>query len=329
MRLLTIAVLALSFLWFGYWAVGSRGLDSGVTGWLEGLKADGNAVEWSDVSVAGFPNRFDLTISDPAIGDPMVLQWRADFFQMLTRSYAPYHLIGVWPDSQSLTTPLATLTLVNDKARASVRFSPVPSLPLDHVELVVDQGSLTSTAGWVARFDQARFATRQRPDLVNAHQLGLDVIGLTPDPALRLAVQAATPLPEQLAHLHADVTLQPDAPLDRHAFGAEPLRLLRLDLTDLRFEWGSIGVQAQGTLTRDASGYGEGQIIITLKDWRGLISLLQASGSADPVLVGTLSRALEVLEGLNGTPDVLDVPVTFAGGRGTIAGLPLLPAPQF
>ncbi len=329
MRRLTIAVLVLSFLWFGYWAVGSRGLDAGVTGWLQGLKADGAAVAWSDVAVRGFPNRFDLTITDPAIGDPAQLQWRADFFQMLTRSYAPYHLIGVWPDSQSLTSPLATLTLANDTARASVRFRPVPSLPLDHVELVVDGGRLTSTQGWVARFDQARFATRQRPDLIHAHQLGLDIIGLTPDPALRQAVQAATPLPDTVALVHADVTLQPDAPLDRFAFGAVPLRLLRLDLTDVRFEWGSIGVQAQGSLTRDAAGYGAGQITLTLTDWRGLMALLTASGSLDPVLTGTLSRALEVLEGMAGTPDALAVPISFAGGRGTIAGLPLLLAPQF
>ena len=329
MRLLTIAVLVVSGLWFGYWVVGSRGLDAGVTGWLDGLKADGAAVEWSDVAVQGFPNRFDLTISDPAIGDPSLLQWRADFFQMLTRSYAPYHLIAVWPDSQTLTSPFATLTLTNAKARASVRFRPVPSLPLDHAEVVVDQGRLTSTKGWVATFAQARFATRQRPDLANAHQLGLDIIGLTPDPTLRLAVQAAAPLPETVGHLSADVTLQPDAPLDRHAFGDVPVRLLRVDLTDIRFEWGSIGLQAEGDLSRDAVGFGEGSITVTLKDWRGLLSLLALSDSLDPVATGTLSRALEVLEGMDDTPEALEVPIRFANGRGFVAGLPLLVAPLF
>lgn len=329
MRLLTIAVLVLSGLWFGWWVVGSRGLDAGVTGWLDGLKADGVALDWSDVAVQGFPNRFDLTISAPAIGDPSLLQWRADFFQMLTLSYAPYHLIAVWPDSQTLTTPLATLTLTNEKARASVRFRPVPSLPLDHGELVVDQGRLASTLGWEASFAQARFATRQRPDLVNAHQLGLDITGLTPDPALRLAVQAASPLPETVGRFSADVTLQPDAPLDRHAFGAVPMRLLRLDLTDIRFEWGSIGLQAQGALRRDAAGFGEGSITVTLTDWRGLISLLTQSGSLDPVATGTLSRALQVLETMEGSPAALEVPIRFANGGGTIAGLPLLVAPSF
>lgn len=329
MRLMTIAVLVVSGLWFGYWVIGSRGLDAGVTGWLDRLKADGAAVEWSDVAVNGFPNRFDLTISDPAIGETSLLQWRADFFQMLTRSYAPYHLIAVWPDSQTLTSPLATLTLTNDKARASVRFRPLPSLPLDHAEVVVDQGRLSSTTGWAAAFTQARFATRQRPDLANAHQLGLEVLGLTPDPALRQMVQAAAPLPETVGHLSADLTLQPDAPLDRFAFGEVPLHLLRFDLTDVRFEWGSIGLQAQGALSRDAAGYGEGKITITLKDWRGLLSLLAATGSLDPVATGTLTRALEVLERIGGSPEALEVPISFAGGRGTVAGLPLLVAPQF
>lgn len=329
MRLLTIAVLLASGLWFGYWLVGSRALDAGVTGWLEQMQADGAAVEWSDVAVQGFPNRFDLTISDPAIGDAALLQWRADFFQLLTRSYAPYHLIAVWPDSQSLVTPLATLTLASEKARASVRFRPVPSLPLDEVILVVDRGQLSSTSGWQALFEQVRFATRQRPDLADAHRIGLDVIGLVPDQALRQGLPTLQPLPEVVDRIHADITLQPDAPLDRFAFAGDGLRLLRLDVTQIAFDWGSIGVEASGALARDAAGFGEGTISLRIRDWRGLMALLAASGGFDPLVLGTLGRAMEVLQGLQGQADVLDVPIKFAEGRGSIAGLPILLAPRF
>lgn len=329
MRALTIVVLVLSGLWFGYWVVASRALDAGVTGWLTGLQADGAAVGWSDVAVHGFPNRFDLTISDPVIGDPGVAEWRAAVFQMLTLSYAPYHLIAVWPDSQTLTTPLQTLTLANAQARASVHFRPVPDLPLDHVEMVVDQGSLASTLGWSLAFDQARLATRLRPDLANAHELGLDIIGLIPPAALRTATPLAEPLPETMATLHADITLQPDIPLDRHTFSGDGPHIARLDITDIRLEWGTIGVVASGSLTRNELGKGQGTVTIHLTDWRGLVALVRASGTLDEPTANLFAQALGVLETLDPDPAILDVPVTFTGDRGIIAGLPLLAAPDF
>ena len=329
MRALTIVVLVLSGLWFGYWLIASRGLDSGVEGWLEGLRADGAAVGWSDVAVRGFPNRFDLTISDPVVGDPGVAAWRADFFQMLTLSYKPYHLIGVWPDSQTLTTPLQTLTLTNQQARASVHFRPVPALPLDHVELVVDAGNVSSTLGWAVRFDQARFATRPRPDIANAHQVGLDITGLGKAATLPDTISADQGVRERLGAIHADITVQPDIPLDRHAFSGDGPHITRLEITDIRLEWGSIRVEARGTLTRNALGKGEGTIAIRLADWRGLVALLQGAGVLDPVALNTLTRALEVLETLDPDPAILDLPIIFKGDRGTIAGLPLLAAPDF
>lgn len=329
MRALTIVVLVVSGLWFGYWVIASRGLDTGVTGWLQDLQADGAAVQWSDLSVQGFPNRFDLTISDPVIGSADTVQWRADFFQMLTLSYAPYHLIAVWPDSQTLILPQQTLTLTNQKARASVRFRPVPALPLDHIELVVDQGNLSSTLGWVVGFDQARFATRPRPDITNAHEIGLDISGLRPPATLRTAINADEPLPETVGTIHADITLQPDIPLDRHSFSGDGPHITRLEIADIRLEWGSIRVEARGSLTRNILGKGEGTITLRLTDWRGLFALLQASGAVDTVSLNTLTRGLEVLETLDPDPAILDLPITFVGERGTIAGLPLLAAPDF
>ena len=329
MRALTIVVLVLSGLWFGYWAIAARGLQAGVTGWLQAVQADGAAVGWSDVQVQGFPNRFDLTISDPVIGVPDRAQWRAGFFQMLALSYAPYRLIAVWPNRQTLTLSGQTLTLDTEQTRASVQFRPVPSLPLDHAELVADRGILTSSPGWSLAFDQVRFATRLRPDLVNGHQLGLDVTGLAPPAALRAAIRAAEPMPETVEKMHADITVQTDVPLDRNAFGAAGPHITTLDITDIRAQWGSVGVAITGNLTRNAAGRGEGALTLRLTDWRSLVALLRAAGALDGMTETTLTRALEVLETLDPDPATLEVPITFAGLRGTIAGLPLLAAPKF
>ena len=70
MRTLTVLVVAVMVLWGGYWFVGARALDAAVTQWADGLPAQGTEASYTDISVQGFPNRFDLTIADPVIGDP-------------------------------------------------------------------------------------------------------------------------------------------------------------------------------------------------------------------------------------------------------------------
>ena len=329
MRWLTGLVVGFMVVWGGYWGVGSRALERGATAWLDGLPANGIPAAYSALTVQGFPNRFDLILSDPVLGDPAALQWRAAFFHLLALSYRPYNLIAVWPDSQQIITPAQTMTLTNQSARASVLFTPTPSLPLDHLELVVDQGALASDTGWQTTFGQLRFATRQVIGQQNAHQIGLDIIGLAPDAALRQAIDPDTTLPDTVTALHLDVTAAFNAPLDRFAFGNGGFGLESLTLAGLRLEWGPMMLAADGTLTRDSAGFAQGQIVIHLRDWPRMVALAQASGLLDPINAGNISRALQVLAGMDTDGGDLDVPLGFSDGRMVLAGLPLLAAPRF
>ncbi len=345
MRLLTILLVVLSALWGGYWVVGSRALDAGVTAYLDGLPAQGTPASYASAEVWGFPNRFDLTVTEPALGDPDLLQWRAPFVQLLALSYAPHKLIAVLPGSQQIVTPAQTLTLTNGKAEASIGFLPALDLPLDRIILIVERPTLTSDIGWTIDAEQLRFAVEPVAGHINTHHVGLDLMGLTPDPGLRASLNAsgtAGPggtLPATVETLRLDLTAQLSGPLDRFAFdnggpdlagpGSADLTLSELNLTSLQLQWGTMLLQASGTLRRGASGTAEGGIVIRLRDWRRMVALTQTTGLVDPVLAGNLTRALEVLEGMDDNPAELDVPVRFANGRVILAGLPLFPAPNF
>ena len=69
MRALLIVVLVVSALWAGYWVVGSQAMERGVTGWFAAQDGGPLTAEQQGITVAGFPNRFDLTVTEPRLSN--------------------------------------------------------------------------------------------------------------------------------------------------------------------------------------------------------------------------------------------------------------------
>jgi len=328
MRLLTVVIVALGALWGGYWFVGARALDRAVTAGLGDLSAQGVGAVFSDVVVNGFPNRFDLTISDIALTDPRSgIGWSAPFVQALALSYKPYHIIAVWPDSQTVTTRDQTVTLTSSGMRGSVVFQPDTALPLDRTSIIIDAGELASDAGWRAGFAQARFATERSDDGNRQHHLGLELTDLRLDPALKDVLDPDGTLPAAIARLHLDAQLGFDRPLDRFAASDSGPQLTDIALTDARMVWGEAVASADGALTFDAAGRPSGDITIRLTQWRQILPfifvLLQVDQQQEPLVV----LAMEALEGMSENPEQLEVPLKVTDGIVTLGGIPVWQVP--
>ena len=86
MRFLLAVILIAASGWSGYWFVGQNGLSRGFETWFEARRAEGWVAETSDITVQGFPNRFDTGFSDLVLADPATgLAWEAEFFQILAK----------------------------------------------------------------------------------------------------------------------------------------------------------------------------------------------------------------------------------------------------
>ena len=70
MRKLLILVLMAALGWSIYWIVGSEGSRAAFQGWFDQRRADGWVADYSDLTVQGFPNRFDATFTDLSLADP-------------------------------------------------------------------------------------------------------------------------------------------------------------------------------------------------------------------------------------------------------------------
>jgi len=328
MRRLLVLVMTAAALWAGWWLVASRSLEGALTAWFEARRAEGWQAEYSTLGVRGFPNRLDTTITDLALADPETgLGWNASFFQILSLSYKPNHVIAVWPDEQLLFTPKEKIAVTAGKMQASVVFKPDTALELDRTSFELEGFRLASDRGWWAEFPTARLASRAVPARTDVQEIAFSATEMRPSADL-IALLGDTGLPEVFEALRLDAEFGFDAPWDRRAIEQRRPQITSVKLRMLEARWGDLELQAAGDLTVDAEGFPEGEIGIRATNWREMLEIGVATGTLPRGMADTLASAFEVLAGLKGNRDTLDVGLSFHRGRVSLGPVPLGPAPR-
>lgn len=323
-RIIGLVVFA-AVLWGGYWFVASNAVKQAVTNAVE---ADPR-ISASDIRLAGFPNRFDTTFTEPSWSDP-AFTWSAPFFQTFALSYKPTHLVMVWPETQDLTFAGNTISIAQEDLRASVVFEGLTALRLARTTMVGD--ALTVSIPGVAdtTVGVLRAATRLSDDTGNRHQAAIAVEDIRLPATLATAVFGPTPPPGLIAQIDADLGLAFDAPLDRESIAALPApQMTQIAVTSAKLSWGPLQLSADGTLDIDARGRPMGRINLVFEDWRAWFDALDVLGLIPAETAQTWRRAGELLAATSGSSDTLSAPLSFQNGFMSLGPLPLGPAPRF
>jgi hypothetical protein len=327
MRALTWIVVVVAALWGGFWFMASSAVQRGIEGWFADQAASGLVAERAGLRVAGFPNRIDVTVTGLHLADPATgTGWRAPEVQLYSMSWKPWHLIAALRGGQVLDLPGQSVTLDGTDMMASLELHPGTALGLNRIRVTGQGVALTSTAGWTLAAAKVLAATEDDPSLANTHRLGLTVEEVSPDPAFVQAL-ADPGLPAVIPRLHLDAYATLTAPIDRFAGETHP-RLSGLDLRDLSLDWGPLTVRASGKLLPDATGRAEGEIALTITDWRRAMKVIVAMGALTQDQANVLSNGLETLAKAGPDPDVLNLPLKAGNGRMSLGPFPLGPAPR-
>lgn len=321
MRALLWVVVTAAGLWAGYWFVGARGVERGAAALFAQATAQGMVAENAGLRVAGFPNRFDLTVTGPALFDPVSgFGWQGADLRLLAMTWKPWHLIALAPDASVITTPQGPVSVTADDLRGSLVLHPGVDLSLDRTVVEATDLVIDGPFGRLA-LAKASLATAEDTSRRNSHRLGLRITDLAPDPT----VSAALPgLPSVLSALLVDAHVLLSAPLDRHAATTRP-EVTGLILDDVRLDWGPLQVTAQGSLATVSDGTAEGRIELQIDNWRLLPDVLGQARIIDPVLAPTLLRAFEIMA--EGSPN-LTTALVFKSGRASLGALPIGRAPR-
>lgn len=329
MRKLLWVVVVAGLAWSGYWVLGSRGAESATQDWLEDRREDGWQVEYADLEVKGFPNRFDTTITDIDLTDPETgWSWKAPFFQLFALSYQPNHLIAVWPNEQTLATPFQKVQITSQDMRASLVIKPGAALELDRANMTMDDARFASTDGWTAGFNSLNAAIRTTEGVENSYDIAFDADAVTPGERFQSWVDKTGQLPTEIEAVTLDTVVSFAGPLDRRTIEDRRPDITNLKINDARGTWGELALRAIGEVQVDAEGYPTGEVTLTARNWRQMLALSVEAGAIGADAARAAEFALGLLAGVSGGGESLDAPLSFSGRKTYLGPIPIGAAPR-
>lgn len=323
------AALLLALVYSGYWYAAGYGLRSSLDSWFDARRAQGWLAEHAGAETSGYPLRHVTLLQAPALADPGTgTAWRADWLMLDSPA--------VWPGRQTLRFPATpqrlghldqTLVIEAEDMRADLDLHPGLALEVDTLGLTAGDWRLTQEGVPLAEADTLVLAMRQGTAPAN-YGFELAAKGFAPGLTLRRLTRTAPDLPPSFETLEARATVQFDRPWDRSALEQGRPQPVAIDLTLARAQWGALSLQAAGKLTVDGEGFPSGTLTVKAENWREMLAMAQAAGAVPAQAVGPAERVLNLLAGLGGNPDALEVELGFANGWVTLGPLPLGPAPR-
>ncbi len=326
-KLLWLAVIGAA-LWSGYWYLGARGLETGLSYWLEDRRGEGWQAEATMISTSGFPTGVETVIQDIDLVDPETgLGWSAPSFRFTAPLHAPTRVQAVWPEKQKIVTPQETIDITAGTMEGELGLVPGPSLALDTSDIQIADLGLRSNKGWTASLGSGNLTTRRLDERPYAYEILFAARNLRPARRHLLELDPTGRVPKVVEEMIVSATIDFDAPWDRHAIEDRRPQPVVIDLAEVTAQWGDMQLEAAGRVTVSEDGIPDGKITVRAVNWREMVGIARRSGAIPEGLVPTVERALGGLAGLSGNRNTIDAPLSFSGGLVLFGPIPLGPAP--
>ena len=330
-KLLGGGLILAILIWPVWWWITATAQQTALETWLNERRDAGWQAETADISISGFPNRLDTTLTRPALADPASgWAWSAPFVVLHQVIYDPSNFIIVWPKTQQIAAPGAAATLTSEVMQASTALNLTNRLQIERASFEVRGASLDGVEGWRAAatswIHHIRRAPGAGPD--NAYEFRADGLGFEPPAHWRNLIDPAGALPAAMDSIAIEGRIAFDGPLDRRALeGAKP-QVTALTLKEAQASWGGLALSVTGAIRADDRGRAEGEMTVNARKWRDMVDAAIAAGVLAPSLGNTVKSGVGLVARLSGKADEISVPLVFSGGLMRIGPIPIGPAPQ-
>ncbi len=329
MRRLVMALVVLAVLYSGYWYVMATIHQAGLQKWFEARRTEGWVAEYEDISVRGFPFRFDTRITGLELVDTRSgLAWNAPWFRFVSQSWRPAHVRASWPPEQLFATPEGKIVVNSRTMQGVLGFDAWLSLPLRRAEIDLGDLSIRSSRGWTLEMQGGRLSILRTSEPRPTYDVNLDARALSPALELFQVKDPAGLLPDAFESFTLKSRLVFDAPWDIHAITQRRPQPRAIRLEILKAKWGILDIWAAGKLKIDEEGWPTGQVSLKVKNWREVLEIAIASGWLPPRTAGDIEKGLSLLARVTGNPKSIDTTIRFASRRAWIGPLPIGPAPR-
>lgn len=121
MRALFALILVASVSWSAFWLWGAFSHKASINEWISNRQIAGWRIEIDEISLFGYPNRFDITLKNPKIySSDLSFKWQGEFLQILRLSYNKNHTIVVFPEAHHIESGIFWFDLTSERLHASV-----------------------------------------------------------------------------------------------------------------------------------------------------------------------------------------------------------------
>lgn len=316
---LTILTVMIAVIWGGWWVFGAQAVERSLLAAVQAARQDGWRIDYADLSVSGFPSRFDTTVTAPQVTTPDgAIAGSAPFLQVFALAYRPNHVIAVAPPQMAVEVPGDVIDVTNGDLRASVVVSASTQPVLDRSILTGETLRIAVADLW-AEVARAQVSTRQAGSDAT-HDLAVALTRIDLSPALQAALDPSGQLPGQIDSLTMDATLTlSDAP----GVGRTPV-LDAVSLTRAALTWGETRATLAGDIGIGPGGRASGALTLSLRGWEPLLAAVQAQGVLTTAQATILGAGVAGLVNADGAAQV---PVTLDAGRIRVLGLPVAVLP--
>lgn len=318
MRKLIAVVLTAAILWSGYWFFGATKIKSTFGDFVSNQPLDAIAMSYNSVSVQGFPNRFDTTLTNLKLtsSDEAII-WSTPFLQILSLSYNPAHVIAVWSNEQTITLPNNVITITTSDLRASGVFHDPSQFALDRGTLAGENIQLRSDTGWRIDATSATASIRQSEN-PKVYEIAGNINGISfsgPE------ISGLDP-----TRIQSRMTIELAHPVSASTPAGQAIEFI--SITETRVQSGETALVISGDLPVDASGVLNGTLAVQIENWRKVFTNMTTSGILPAESAGGLMAMITMFAVNPDDPENLDLTLTITKGQMFLGPIPLGTAPR-
>ncbi len=295
-------------LYTAYWFFAIGKIEQGLDEWIAQQRAEGIEIDYAAREFGGFPYRFMVTFDAPSYRNWQV-DWRGEELELFMQPWNYRHAIARMPGrNEVVSREFDGTVLLDEKSAASFRWD---GEGLTDIGLTLNLAEFVSGEADVSvRGLKTNYAARG--DVV---RLGVDWDGVTVSPELIEGGRLAFLGPEmQQSRLRVQFTGLANN-------GGQEGVARRVDLAQLRLNWGPLKFGAKGDVDITPAGYLDGPVQIRLDDAEALSAAMKEAGRLPPqsaLIVQAIGAASE---------DGQFLSLQISDGALTILGIPLLTLP--
>lgn len=329
MKRLTVKLLALVVLiWTTWWVLATNGMQRSLNAWFDARQSEGWQADVGTMARAGFPFRIATKLTDIALNDPETLSKLAvPQITLSTPIYWPGHATVRLPSEPiTLTTPQGVITLTTAGSEAALRLHPGTTLQLElmrgyssDISLDLVEGQLLSVGSLITSVQQS--VTEQTYDV--------DFIAtdFAPGSVIREALRLPNAWPNAFETLTADMSVMFDRPWDRSALEDSRPQPRAIEIVKAEAVWADLRLAVTADLKVAEGGLISGDLQLQVQNWQRMLDLATASGAITPQMRPQIESGMNLLSGLSGGSDTLDLDITIDNGRMRMGFIPLGDAP--